>query len=243
MVLPGVCFAEKEGTFTNSERKVQRVRKAVSPPGDAREDREIIADLATRMGYPMQYEDARAVMTEISSVTPSYGGITYERVEKEVLAWPCPSEDHPGTPILHKGTFSHGKGIFFAIDYRDPAETPDGEYPLTLTTGRVHQHFHTGSMTRKGTALNRLYPELLAEVNHADAEQLGFKDGDYINISSRRGSIKVKAQVSERTDKGVVFVPFHFSEAAANLLTNSALDPTSKIPEYKVCAVKIEKAS
>lgn len=243
VVLPATVFAEKEGTFTNSERKVQRVRKALNPPGDAREDSWIISELSERMGYPMRYADSRAVMDEIRSLTPSYAGITYERIENETLSWPCPSEDHPGTPILHTGVFSRGKGMFFAIDYKPSAETPDEQYPFILTTGRVRQHYHTGTMTRKGKGLTQLYPELLAEVNPNDAEKIGVQDGEYVTISSRRGTIRVKALLSRRPDKGVVFVPFHFREAAVNLLTNSVLDPVAKIPELKVCAVKVEKAS
>ena len=243
VVLPAACFAEKDGTFTNSERKVQRVRRAVCPPGEAKEDWWIIAELAGKMGFPMQYGDARAIMDEIRKVTPSYAGITYDRIENEVLAWPCPTEDHPGTPVLHVDKFAKGKGTFFAIDYRSAAEKPDGEYPFILSTGRVHQHFHTGTMTRKGTGLNRLYPELLAEINPLDGENMGIGDGDFVSISSRRGSIKVKVLLTPRSGKGVVFVPFHFHEAAVNLLTNCALDPVAKIPEYKVCAVKIERAS
>ena len=243
VVLPGVSFAEKDGTFTNSERKVNRIRKAVSPQGQAREDRLIIAGIAENMGYPMHYPNARSVMEEIRSVTPSYAGISYDRIENEVVAWPCPTDDHQGTPVLHVGRFTRGKGMFFPIDYEPPAENPDDDYPYILTTGRVLEHFHTGTMTRQGTGLNRLYPEVKAEVNHDDAEKMGLQDGGFINISSRRGSIKVKASLSDRPGKGVVFIPFHFHEAAANRLTNSALDPVAKIPEYKVCAVRVEIAS
>ena len=243
VVLPGVSFAEKEGTFTNTERKVQRVRKAIEPVGEAREDGWIICQLAGFMGYPMEYADSRAVMDEIRELTPSYAGISYERLEKKAIAWPCPAEEHPGTPILHVGEYACGKGVFFPIEFRPPAENPDAEYPFILSTGRVLQHFHTGTMTRKGNGLNQLYPEPLAEVNPADAEKLGVEDGDFINIASRRGNIKVKAWLTDRPAVGVVFVPFHFGETAVNLLTNAALCPDSGIPEYKVCAVKVEKAS
>ncbi len=157
--------------------------------------------------------------------------------------WPCPTTDHPGTPILHVGRFTRGKGAFFAIEYQPPAEPTDAEYPFVLTTGRVHWHYHTGTMTRKGSALNRLYPEPLAEINAQDAKKLKVSDGEYVRISSRRGSITIKALVSDITARGVVFVPFHFYEAAANKLTINALDPISKIPELKVCAVKVEKAA
>jgi formate dehydrogenase alpha subunit len=243
VVLPGVTFAEKDGTFTNSERKVQRVRKAVIPPGEAREDSWIICQIAARLGYDMGDGDPRMVLKEINRLTPSYGGITWERLEKKALAWPCPDENHPGTPILHQQQYAAGRGVFLPIEFKPAAELPDEEYPLILSTGRVLQHFHTGTMTRKGIGLNQLYPELLAEINPVDAAKIDVADGDFINIRSRRGSIKVKAWLTERAAPGVVFVPFHFAEAAANRLTNAAFDPIAKIPEYKVCAVAVEKAS
>jgi len=243
VVLPSSCFAEKEGTFSNTERKVLRVRKALDPPGEARDDSHVICAIAERMGYPMNYADASAIMSEINRLTPSYGGILYSRIEKTGLVWPCPTPDHPGTPVLHTKAFTKGKGTFFAIEYRPPAELSDAEYPTLLTTGRVHQHYHTGTMTRKGSALNSLYPEPLAEINAEDAKIMNISDGSYINIISRRGRLKVKTSVSEMTDRGVVFMPFHFYEAAVNMLTNGALDPISKIPEFKVCAVRIEKAA
>ena len=242
VVFPAVSFAEKDGTFTNSERKVQRIRKAVDPLGEAKEDRLIISELAGKMGYKMEYADAFSIFEEIRSVTPSYAGITYSRIEENEIAWPCPAEDHPGTPILHVGEFSIGRGIFSAIDHRPPAEIPDRDYPFFMTTGRVLEHFHTGTMTRKGKGLNQLYPELLVEIHPDDAQSYTLTDGDAVTISSRRGTITAKAQVSRRPGKGVIFVPFHFHEQAVNRLTNSALDPVAKIPEYKVCAVKLEKA-
>ena len=243
VVLPSSCFAEKDGTFTNTERKVLRVRKALDAPGAALEDYRIIAAIAKRMGYPMEYSDPSAIMDEINALTPSYGGITYARLDKEDLVWPCPTKDHPGTPILHVGRFARGQGVFFSIEYQPSAELPDMDYPFVLTTGRVHWHYHTGTMSRKGTALNRMYPEALAEINEEDAKRLRVADGDYVNIVSRRGSIKVKAVVSNITDRGVAFVPFHFYEVAVNQLTINALDPVSRIPEYKICAVRIEKAA
>jgi formate dehydrogenase alpha subunit len=243
VVLPSACFAEKEGTFTNTERKVLRVRKALDAPGEALDDYRIIAGISHKMGYEMEYADASAIMDEIRSLTPSYAGIPYDRIEKEGLSWPCPTLDHPGTPILHTQRFTRGEGVFFPIEYQPSAEVTDDEYPFILTTGRVHQHYHTGTMTRKGGALNRLYPEALAEINVEDAKALNVRDGDYIKIVSRRGSMRIKAVVGDITDPGVAFVPFHFYEAAVNELTNSALDPVSKIPELKVCAVRIEKAA
>jgi formate dehydrogenase alpha subunit len=242
VVLPSACFAEKEGTFSSTERRVLRVRKALDAPGEAVEDHRIIAEIAKRMGYEMEYADASAIMEEINRLTPSYAGITYDRIDQEGLAWPCPTPDHPGTPVLHMNKFAMGRGVFFPIEYQAPAELPDADYPFVLTTGRVHQHYHTGTMSRKGSALNRLYPEALAEINVEDAKALNLVDGDYVNITSRRGSLRVKASVGDVTDRGVAFVPFHFYEAAVNHLTIGALDPISKIPEYKICAVRIEKA-
>ena len=243
VVLPAACFAEKEGTFSNTERKVLRVRKALDAPGEALEDHRIIAGIAKKMGYEMDYADASAIMGEINSLTPSYGGISHERIEKESLTWRCPTPDHPGTPVLHVQGIARGKGLFIPIEYQAPAELPDAEYPFILTTGRVHQHYHTGTMAAKGTALNRLYPEALAEINVEDAKELNVVSGEYVNIVSRRGALRVKALVGDITDRGVAFVPFHFYEVAVNELTIGALDPVSKIPEYKICAVRIEKAA
>jgi predicted molibdopterin-dependent oxidoreductase YjgC len=182
-------------------------------------------------------------MEEINQLTPSYKGITYQRIEKGGISWPCPDKDHPGTPVLHVGKFARGKGLFFAIDYIPPAEEADEEYPFVLSTGRVPQHFHTGTMTRCGTGLNRLCPEPIAQLNPEDAEKLNVSDGDFIEITSRRGSIKVKTWLTERSSPGMVFMPFHFHEAPANILTHSKVDPVAKIPEFKVSAVKVKKAS
>ncbi len=242
VVLPSACFAEKDGTFSNTERRVQRIRKAVDAPGEAQADWQIISELSTRMGYAMSYASAEEIMDEINTVTPSYAGITYERIEKEGLQWPCPNVDHPGTRYLHKDKFSRGLGLFSAIEYRPSDEVPDKEYPFFLTTGRVLYHFHTATMTRRSEGLVERYPESLAEINPRDAEKLGIKDGDFVVVTSRRGSLKVKASVIETPPEGTIFMNFHFSEAAVNLLTNPALDPVGKIPEYKVCAVKVEAA-
>jgi len=242
VVLPSCSFAEKDGTFTNTERKVQRVRKAVNPPGQARQDWEIICDLSSRMGYPMAYEGPETINEEMNSVTPSYGGISYKRLEKERLHWPCPTDDHPGTPILHVGKFTRGKGIFHPIDFIPPAELPDEEYPLYLTTGRVLYHFHTGTMTMQSEGLNDLAPECFVEISSRDAQDYGVGEGDFLRVRSRRGEIRAKAQISDEVIRGTVFIPFHFAKAAANRLTIAALDPIAKIPEFKVCAVSIEKA-
>ena len=240
VVLPSLSFAEKEGTFTNTERRVQRVRKAIPDPGEAREDWKILCEIATQMGYPMNYESPEEIMKEISSLTPSYSGITYERIEKEGIHWPCPSQDHPGTPILHREKFASGKGTFNAIEYIPPAELPDEEYPFFLTTGRILYQYHTRTMTMR-TPLNEMSPEGFVEISEQDARALGIKQDDIVKVASRRGEIKAKALVTDRVDKGTVFIPFHYASAAANVLTNTALDPVAKIPEYKVCAVKIEK--
>ena len=242
VVLPARCFAEKDGTFSNTERKVQRIRQAVTPPGEAKYDWEITCEIATRMGSPMTYETSEDIMKEIAEVTPSYGGISYDRIENEGLHWPCPNAEHPGTPMLHIGQFPKGRGQFHAIDFILPNELPDDDYPLALTTGRLLYHYHTGTMTRKSEGLNEMAPENFIEISDDDAASLGFANGDTAEVRSRRGQVKASVVVSPKVSKGNVFMPFHFAENAANNLTNPALDPVSKIPEFKVCAVKIEKA-
>ena len=242
VVLPGVSFAEKDGTFTNTERKVQRIRQAINPVGDARPDWQIICQLASRMGYEMNYRHASQIMEEIAELTPSYGGMYYDRLDNGGLQWPCPDREHPGTRYLHKDRFTRGLGLFQAIEYIPPAETPDEDYPYVLSTGRVYYHFHTGSMTRRCQGLDEIYPDALAEINPSDAKELGVEDGAKVKVTSRRGEVEVEAQVTERVPRGTIFMSFHFGEAAANVLTNPALDPVAKIPEYKVCAVRVEKA-
>ncbi len=243
VVLPAFCFAEKEGTFTNTERRVQRVRKAVTPPGFAREDWKIICDIASRMGYEMTYENPKAIFNELASVTPSYRGITWQRIEKKGLHWPCPDFTHAGTPILHTQQFTRGKGLFHGIDHAPPAELPDETYPFILTTGRLLYHYHTGSMTMKSKGLNELSAECFVEISPNDAAKLGLEDGAVVKVSSRRGSIQARLKISPKAVDGTLFIPFHFSNAAANRLTNAKLDPVAKIPELKVCAIKVEKAA
>ncbi len=242
VVLPSACFAEKDGTFSNTERRVQRVRKAVDPPGEARADWRTVCDIAARMGTPMVYVDSREIMEEIRRVTPSYAGIGYERIEREGLHWPCPNAEHPGTPILHREQFTIGKGIFHAIDHAPPAESVDDEYPYFLTTGRLLQQYHTGTMTMKTGGLNEIAPECFVEISAQDAATFG-ADGTVVRIASRRGSIQARLKISAKAVPGTVFLPFHYAQAAANRLTNAALDPVCGIPEYKVCAVKLEKAA
>jgi len=241
VVLPAAAFGEKDGTFVNTERRVQRLHAAVPPPGEARQDWEIFCDIATRMGYKMNYSGPSKITDEIAKVTPQYGGISYKRIEKNGIQWPCPNKKHRGTKFLHKGKFTRGKGLFHAIDYKPAKELPDKKYPLILTTGRFLYQFHTGTMTRKSRGLETLGGEAFIEINPIDAKKLGVDDGNTVKVSSRRGKVKVKANVTKKMKEGVVFMPFHFAEAAANRLTNPVTDPTSKIPEYKVCAVKVEK--
>ncbi len=241
VILPAASFVEKEGTFTNTERKVQRVRKGLNPPGEAKEDWQIISELSDRMGYPMVYENAEAIMREISGVTPSYCGINYGRLEQEDIHWPCTGTDHPGTPCLHMDQFTCGLGVFHAVEFAPAAELPDEKYPLYLTTGRILYQYHTGSMTMKSDGLNAIAPECFVEVSAHDADQYQIKEGDAVKVISKRGEIEAKAKISEQAFKGTIFIPFHYADAAANTLTHAALDPLSKIPEYKVCAVRLER--
>ncbi len=241
VVLPAAAWAEKDGTYTNTERRVQRIRKAVKAPGKALPDWEVLTMLANKLGAHWHYSTVKEIMDEINAVTASYKGITYDRIEGVGIQWPCPAIDHPGTPILHKDAFARGKGLFSVTEYIPPAEETDNEYPLILTTGRILYQYHTATMSRRSKGLTSRTPDAFVEINTKDAKDLGIKQGDKLQVSSRRGSIKLFADISEKCDKGVVFIPFHYSEAAVNRITNSALDPISKIPEYKVCAVKISK--
>jgi len=241
IVLPGTSFAEKDGTFSNTERRVELVRQAIKPVGESRPDWQIVQDLSTRMGYPMNYASPEAIFDEMKSLTPSYAGMSYARLADKGLQWPCPTPDHPGTMFLHKDRFSRGKGAFTAIDYKPPAEVVDTDYPMWLSTGRSFVHYHSGTMTRVSPTLHQEVPEGYVEISPADAKAMHIKNGERVKVSSRRGEIQVKAKISGKVNRGVVFIPFHFSEAAANVLTNAAYDPVAKIPEYKVCAVKVEK--
>ena len=242
VVLPGATFAEKNGTFTNTERRVQRVRKAIEPIGEAKEDWVIIRELARKMDADgFGFESVKEIMEEINRLTPSYGGITYERLDEiGTLQWPCPTVDHPGTPYLHKGKFARGLGKFFPLEFKEPAELPNSEYPFVLTTGRLMFHFHTGSMTRRSGKLDSEVPEAYVEIHVDDARKIGLNGHKRVRVSSRRGQIELGVRITDDIKRGVVFIPFHFAEAAANELTNSAIDPVAKIPEYKVCAVKVE---
>ncbi len=242
VVLPAASFAEKDGTFTNTERRVQLLREIKPPPGTARSDWDIVCEVSSRMGYPMHYESTAEIMDEIASVMPIYGGISHNRIEKTGLQWPCPDKNHPGTPFLHKDNFTRGKGLFSAVDFIDPAELPDQTYPYVLTTGRILYHFHTGTMSRRAEGLDEVRPEGFVEIHPDDAENLGIKNSEMVTVASRRGTVTARSVVTYRSRPGSVFMAFHFREAAANALTNDALDPVAKIPEFKVCAVSVTKA-
>lgn len=261
VVLPAASFAEKDGTFTNTERRVQRIRRAVRPPGEARDDLTIINLVTARMGYdhivPLSqgfthrlYNEggfvtapplSKEIFQEMGQVWPALAGIDYERLAGEGIQWPCPEKDHPGTPVLFENGFPIGRAKFTAITWKGPEENPDDEYPLVLSTGRVLVQYHTGTMTRRSEILEDIDRGPHVEISPADAETLHINDGERILAVSRRGSITLPAFITERVNKGMVFIPFHYREAAANLLTNDALDPVCKIPEAKVCAVRLEK--
>jgi formate dehydrogenase alpha subunit len=232
----------REALITNTERRVQLIRKAIEPIGNSKPEWQIICELAQKMGYNMSYNNPGEIMEEIANLTPIYGGMYYNRLEKAGLQWPCLDANHPGTKYLHKDKFSRGKGKFSTVEFKEAAELPDEEYPFLFTTGRVLYHFHTGTVSRRSKGLNEVYPEALVEINPQDAQKLKVEDGEFVEVTSRRGKIKAKSKVTEKSGKGVVFMSFHFHEAAANLITNAALDPVAKIPEYKVCAVKVKKA-
>ncbi|MHC4159120.1 MAG: formate dehydrogenase subunit alpha, partial [Planctomycetota bacterium] len=241
VVLPSVCFAEKDGTFTNTERRIQRVRKAITPPAQARSDWEIICDVATKMGYPMVYGGADEILDEIATVTPIYGGMSFERIDSVGLQWPCLDKEHPGTRFLHEGTFKRGKGKFHAVEFTAADELPSGDYPFVLTTGRQLYQFHTGTMTRKSAVINQVSPTGYVEIHPDDAAGLEIGSGEKVEVITRRGKVTTLARVTLNIEKGWLFMPFHFREGPANMLTNDALDPTAKIPEYKVCAAAVNK--
>ena len=241
VVLPAAGFAEKLGTFTNTERRVQLIRPAIDPPGLARPDWAIALDLAQRLGASWQYDGPEAIFAEMAGLTSQYAGITYDRLERGGIQWPCPTADHPGTPVLHIGKFTRGKGLFCPLEYRPPAELPDDQFPFLLSTGRILFHWHGGTMSRRSPGLEAAAPEAEAELHPDDALRLGLADGDPLRVTSRRGSVVAVARLTHRSAPGMVFMTFHFAESATNLLTSDAVDPTAKIPEYKVCAVRVER--
>jgi formate dehydrogenase alpha subunit len=239
--LPAACYAEKDGTFTNTERRVQRVRKAVEPPGQCRPDWQIIADLSCRLGHEMHYDSAEEIFDEMRTLVGSYAGITYERIDKTGLQWPCPDTDHPGTKFLHANGFTRGKGLLQGIEYEAPAELCSEEYPILLTTGRMLYHYNI--MTRYSANLEGLRPHELAQINPIDAAALALGEGDMARVTSRRGSITTHVTVTDTVPEGVVFMTFHYKESPVNELTNAAFDPVTKTAEFKVCAVRIEKVA
>ena len=247
VILPAACYAEKDGTQTNTERRVQRWRKAQDPPGDAKPDWQILCDLGKRMGYEREFafENPEAIFAEVTAVTPSYHGMSYARLDPDGLHWPCPTAEHPGTAILHREKFAtpDGLGVFSAIEWKPPAEVPDAEYPYVLTTGRVIWQWHTGTMTRRSWSLEKEAPIGWIEINPEDAKTLGIRDNEVVRASTRRGSIDIPARVTPEIIRGVMFIPFHYKEHPANMLTHNALDPIAKIPEFKACAVRVEKVA
>lgn len=241
VVLPAASFAEKAGTFTSTERRVQLVRPAFTPPGEARPDWQIITELAHRLGHEWTYDGPEAIFAELAALTPQYGGMSHARLEAGGLQWPCPTPDHPGTKILHAEKFSRGLGLFCPITYRPPVEEPDETYPFILSTGRILFHWHGGTLSRRSPGLEAIAPEAEVEIHPEDGRRLQIVDGDWVCVSSRRGNVLAAAKLTGRSPQGTVFMTFHYAEAAVNLLTIDAIDPIAKIPSYKVCAVRLEK--
>ena len=242
VVLPAASFAEKNGTFTNTERRVMRIRKVIAPPGEAKPDWQILGEIAKASGYKgMAYQDPCEIMEEISSVTPIYGGMNYTRLNPHGLQWPAPTPEHPGTVYLHKDKFTKGKGTFMPRPFIEPKENPDDEFNFILSTGRIYWHWHTRTLTGRTSTLEREAPRPYVELNPEDAKELGVRNGELVKVTSRRGQLELSALVTGRVVKRSCFIPFHYREAAANVLTINAVDPQAKIPEYKVCAVKVEK--
>ena len=242
VVLPAASFAEKDGTFSNTERRVQRVRKAVEPVGNAKSDWEILMNIMNLLGYNKKYFEPSEIMDEIASVTPSYGGINYKRLENAMgLQWPCPDKEHPGTKYLHKASIARGIGLFVPSDYVESAEMPDDEYPFVFTTGRILYHYHTRTMTGRVDGLNKKAPSNYIEINEDTANKMGIEEGDLVKVTSRRGEVVIPARITNIVGENVLFMPFHYAEGAANYLTNTVVDPIAKIPELKVAAVKLEK--
>jgi len=242
VVLPAAASAEKDGTFTNTERRCSRIRKAVQAPGEALADWEIINRMARSMGQDWNYTAPEQIFAEMASLTPSYAGMSYVRLGLEGLQWPCPSSDHPGTPVLHRGLFARGKALFAPVRHRPPSEEPDADYPLVLSTGRMYAHFHTATMTGNSPHLQAQADKGFVEIHPADASKLGIGKDDTVRLVSRRGRVEARARLTSVIPRGMVFMTFHFPGSPANALTNTAFDPTAKIPELKHCAVRLEKA-
>jgi formate dehydrogenase major subunit len=245
VVLPASSYFEKTGTYTNTDRRVQLGRTALTPPGEARLDWEILCDVMKRMGAPQPYREIEDVFVEFAELTESYKGLRYRHLGGAGKLWPCPDpENSDGIVVLYGDGFptKNGRGRFSPAEVLPPDELPDDQYPFVLNTGRLLQHWHTGSMTRRASKLDLIEPDAYCELNSADMTTLGLSDGDFVRLSTRRNSIRLRARGSHKTQRGGVFIPFHFREASANLLTNDALDPKGKIPEFKFCAVRVEPA-
>jgi len=240
VVLPAASFAEKDGTYTNTERRVQRARKAIEPIGNSRPDWMIISEIASRMGYPMNYESPEKIFEEIAALTPNYAGITYGRLDTAGLQWPCRTPDDEGTKYLHKGQFSRGLGRFQPISFKEAFELPDEDYPVILSTGRMLFHFHGGNMSRHSKGLDEIRPEGDVEINPADAIKMDVADGDLVELESRRGKVITRVKITDKSPEGLAFTTFHFKEVPINQLTVDALDPVAKIPEYKVSSIRIK---
>jgi len=241
VVLPGACWAEADGTFTNSERRVQRIRKAVEPPGLSMPNWKIFSEIGTRLGLSMEYGTSEEIFDEMTSLTPSFAGITYERIKSLGIQWPCPSQDHPGTKFLHNGSFTRGKGMFHAVKHQKPKDVTNDKYPFVLTTGRRYAHYNTSSMTGRCPTLQKEFPTPRAQMNIIDAGEMGVCNGDDIKVVSRRGEVITPVDIGDTVPKGAIFMDFHFMNANSNKLLGTFLDPVSKTPDYKVCAVSIEK--
>jgi predicted molibdopterin-dependent oxidoreductase YjgC len=251
VVLPSVSFAEKDGTFTNSDRRIQRIRTALPAIGESRPDWRIVCDLAKRLearfgqsrSAGFEYSHPSEVWEEMRRLTPDFGGIDYARLDREGgVHWPCPTADHPGSPYLFQEDFPRGRGKFWKLEYGTDSEQPDSDYPFVLSTGRVLYHWHGGTLSRR-SKLDEIWPEATVELHPEDAGHLGLETGDWVRVTSRRGEITLRVMVTGRSPQGTVFIPFHFAEAAANVLTNDRLDPRAKIPDFKMCAVRLEKTA
>ncbi|MSP25255.1 MAG: formate dehydrogenase subunit alpha, partial [Myxococcales bacterium] len=245
VILPASSYMEKLGTYCNTDRRVQIGRPALRLPGEARLDWEIVCELATRMGYPMHYDGPEAIFAEMAPLTESYAELDYQNLGSTGRLWPAPDRSAPdGVALLFGDGFPtpDGRARFVPCEVAPAKELPDDEYPFVLNTGRVLEHWHTGTMTRRSVALDAIAPEALAELHPDDLAALGIADGARIRVSSRRGTIELAAKGTTRSNRGSVFIPFHFREAAANLLTNDVVDPFGKIPEFKFCAVRVEPA-
>jgi len=239
VILPALSFAEKDGSFTSTERRVQLIRPALTLAGEARPDWQIITQLANRLGADWDYGSTSEIFDELAMVTPQYHGMSHARLAGDGLQWPCPTSDHPGTPILHVGRFARGMGLLIPVEYKPPAEETSEEYPFILSTGRILYHWHGGTMSRRSPGLDVIAPEAEVEISPTDAEQLDVDSGDMVKVESRRGEVLARVKVTRRSPAGTVFMTFHFAEAAVNLLTSSAVDPIAKIPEYKISAVRV----